>query len=442
MKARRPQQPPAGPCSAVPPVPSSPDPALLPEAFLPAAEPTSPPQATAAGPAAPPLRWRYERFGGIVASESPPFLAFVNRALMRSLGLGESPLWQGPDDSEVDLLSAPTEVHLATTGACPVRCRHCYMDAAEPAQGELDTVEMKQALDALAALGVFHVALGGGEALTRPDLLALAAHARSVGLVPNLTVSGFGLAPELARGLASFGQVNVSLDGVGERYAIYRGREMFPVAERAIALLAAAGVHTGVNCVLGRASFEGLPELFRYAGERGLSEVEVLRYKPAGRGGTGYHDARCTPEQHARLVPLLQELSVRHGVTAKIDCSLVPMLCAHEPPPELLTSLGTYGCEAGNVLLGVRADGRVAGCSFLPPTALSVRRLDRGFAADPALERLRTWHHRAPEPCASCRYLRICKGGCRAVALHLTGRLDEPDPECPKVAAARGEALR
>ncbi|MBI3782687.1 MAG: SPASM domain-containing protein [Deltaproteobacteria bacterium] len=40
---------------------------------------------------------------------------------------------------------------------------------------------------------------------------------------------------------------------------------------------------------------------------------------------------------------------------------------------------------------------------------------------------------RAEEPCRSCAYLTTCRGGCRAVALFLTGRNDAPDPECPRV---------
>ena len=58
------------------------------------------------------MRYRYETFGGIIASEDPPFLAFVDRRFMREQGLDASPLWQGAGE-EIGLLSAPTEVHLA-----------------------------------------------------------------------------------------------------------------------------------------------------------------------------------------------------------------------------------------------------------------------------------------------------------------------------------------
>ena len=66
------------------------------------------------------MKYRYERFGGIIASEDPPFLAYVDRDFMRGQGLEASPLWRG--DEQIGLLSAPTEVHLAATSRCVSRC--------------------------------------------------------------------------------------------------------------------------------------------------------------------------------------------------------------------------------------------------------------------------------------------------------------------------------
>ncbi|RLB55448.1 MAG: hypothetical protein DRI90_19445, partial [Deltaproteobacteria bacterium] len=83
------------------------------------------------------MKHRFETFGGIIASDDPPFLAFVDRQYMRELGVGESPLWDGADQG-VGRLSAPTEVHLAATNACPVKCDHCYMDGGSAAAGEMD----------------------------------------------------------------------------------------------------------------------------------------------------------------------------------------------------------------------------------------------------------------------------------------------------------------
>jgi radical SAM protein with 4Fe4S-binding SPASM domain len=112
------------------------------------------------------------------------------------------------------------------------------------------------------------------------------------------------------------------------------------------------------------------------------------------------------------------------------------MFCHHHPPVDVLEALGTYGCEAGNVLWGVRSNGEVAGCSFLETIGRSVMGLARSPSCiQPSFFSLTTWPHRAPEPCRSCEYLTLCRGGCRAVALALTGDIDAPDPACPRVAA-------
>ena len=361
------------------------------------------------------MKHRFENFGGIIAGETPPFLAFVDRDYMRSLGLGPSALWQ-TEDASINRLSAPVEVHMALTNRCSAGCPHCYMDAGSADAEELDTAGMRKAFKALADLGVFHVALGGGEALERPDLFELADFARQVGLVPNLTVSGRGITETVARRMRVFGQVNVSMDGVGEAYAVFRGQNDFKLADRAVMRLVAAGVPTGINCVVGHRNFDQIAALFTYARERGLNEIEFLRYKPAGRAKDrdAFLKLATTAEQNIALTPLLAELSERWHVTAKIDCSFIPMFCHHRPPVEVLESLGTYGCEAGNVLWGVRSNGDVAGCSFLETIGRSVMELAQSPSIiQPSFLNLTTWPHRAPEPCRSCEYLNLCRGGCR-----------------------------
>ncbi len=395
-----------------------------------------------------PFAWRHESFGGIIASEDPPLLAFVDRQYMRELGLGESERWREDPaeagkgeggDGRIGRLSAPVEVHFACTDRCSMGCAHCYMGSGAAGSRELGTAEFKRALGELARMGVFHVALGGGEALERPDIFELAAHARSVGLVPNLTTNGRLVDRETAGRMKVFGQVNVSLDGVGDLARVFRGGADFESVDRALGLLLEAGVSAGINCVVGRVNFEGLPELFRYAAGRDASEVELLRFKPSGRA-VGLYSASCTTaEQNRELFPSFQRWSEEHGVKTKIDCSFVPMLCWHRPPIELLESLCVCGCEAGNFLVGARSDGRVAGCSFLPALELGVDRLAEAWDGSPELERYRRWTDSAPEPCAACDYLRLCKGGCHAVALAVSGSVDAPDPDCPWVVEHRAK---
>ncbi len=373
------------------------------------------------------MRHRFERFGGILAFEDPPMLAHVNRDFMRSLGHEHSPLWE---KREARYLTAPLEVHFSVTNSCSLRCGHCYMDSGERDHGEMSGKDLRKAVDLLAGMGVFHMALGGGEALERPDFFELASYVRSRGIVPNLTTNGLLMTRETASKCRVFGQVNVSMDEVESPAADNRRRSVTAAKVRSVDLLLEAGVNVGLNCVVTRESFDRLGGVFAFAGERGLKDAELLRLKPSGRGKIDYFERRLTPEQNREFYPKIRLLSMKYEVPAKIDCSFVPMFCWHRPDMKMMEQLSVYGCEAGNVLLGVRSDGRFAGCSFLPGGE-DIFDLPRLWDSSEHLDHLRNWPDRAPEPCRTCEYLEICKGGCRAVAGFVSGNRFAPDPECP-----------
>jgi len=367
------------------------------------------------------MKYRFESFGGVLALEDPPMLVHVDQDFMRGLGHEHSPLWDQPESA---VLSAPLEVHFSVTNACSRKCGHCYMDSGERDAGEMSAEEFRRAIDLLAGMGVFHIALGGGEALERPDFFELVSYVRERGIVPNLTTNGFLLTREVAEKCRIFGQVNVSLD-VSDI-----SKEGAADGVRAVDLLLEAGIKVGVNFVVNRQNFEHLDAVLGFAGKRGLTDVEFLRLKPSGRGKLEYFEQRLTPAQNREFYPKIRDLSEAYNVPAKIDCSFVPMFCWHSPDKTMMEQFSVYGCEAGNVLLGVRSDGRFAGCSFLSGEE-SILDLAQLWNGSDHLSRLRAWPEQAPEPCRSCNYLDICKGGCRAVAEFVTGDGYAPDPECP-----------
>jgi radical SAM protein with 4Fe4S-binding SPASM domain len=354
-------------------------------------------------------------------------LVHVDRDFMRNLGHEQSPLWEGP---EVSILTAPLEVHFSVTNACSLRCGHCYMDSGERDPGEMSAENFRKAIDLLAGMGVFHVALGGGEALERADFFELASYVRERGIVPNLTTNGLLITRKIAAKCAVFGQVNVSVDGDHLLRNAGQGGDAISGGVRAVDLLREAGIKVGLNFVVTRQNFDLLNEVFSFAAERGLTDVEFLRLKPTGRGKLDYFERRLTPAQNREFYPAIKRLSGEYDVPAKIDCSFVPMFCWHAPDKELMEQFSVYGCEAGNVLLGVRSDGRFAGCSFLSGEE-SIFDLPQLWNGSEHLLRLRTWADQAPEPCRSCDYLEICKGGCRAVSAFVAGDSYAPDPECP-----------
>jgi radical SAM protein with 4Fe4S-binding SPASM domain len=368
-------------------------------------------------------RARMEQFGGIVELERPRALLHVDREMMRELGYADSPLWEQPAGP----LSAPTEVHVVLSRRCAAGCRGCYVDAT-PQGAALSCAEACRILDELAAMGVFHIALGGGEALELDYLFAVAEHARAVGITPNLTTSGLSLDERAAARCRVFGQINVSVDGVGKAYQAARGFDGYRHAERALRLLRAVKREVGVNCVVSRSSFDQIGEVARLVRRLDLNELELLRFKPVGRGAR--LDEELTPEQGKRLWPMARRLVWRHRIRVKLDCSFAPMVFWHKPSARAAAFFGVQGCVAGDVLAAVQPEGHFTGCSFISRPEADARNLREAWPN--ACADIRGYTRSAPEPCASCEYLHLCRGGCRAVS-QAHGRFMDPDPGCPRV---------
>ncbi|MCU0683807.1 MAG: radical SAM protein [Polyangiaceae bacterium] len=372
------------------------------------------------------MRARLEPFGAWVRLDEPPLLVAVDRELASKLGLEGGPLWAGAGEVAP---SAPLEAHLSVTERCALPCEGCYLDAS-PEGASPSTAELVGRLRALAEAGVFTVAFGGGEPLVRDDLGLLAERARAFGLSPVLTTSGVGLTAERAAELRAFDQVNVSYDGEGEGYRTVRGFAGAAMAERAMAHLREAGVRFGVNVVLTRRSFDQVEATVKRARELGAVEVQLLRFKPAGRGvGAIYEGARLSEGQARGLYPLLARLAASAG-GVRIDCALVPFLSPHLDDAAALERFGIFGCEAGRHLRALRADGSEAPCSFASREPFVS--LGRGPRSGDAVRRFREHAENPPAPCDVCPLRRACRGGCRVVATH-AGDPAGPDPECPRV---------
>jgi radical SAM protein with 4Fe4S-binding SPASM domain len=116
----------------------------------------------------------------------------------------------------------------------------------------------------------------------------------------------------------------------------------------------------------------------------------------------------------------------------RLDCSYTPMVTHHKVKPKLMRWLAIYGCAGGDLLIGAKATGALTACSFAPPISASVDQIDQYWGQADAFAPFRRWRE-AAEPCRSCEYLALCRGGCRVVSAHVAGDPSVSDPECPRV---------
>ncbi len=379
---------------------------------------------------------RYESFGGIVEMENPPLLAFVDKDFMKDIGYQNSVLW----NNTIDHLSAPTEVHFAITNKCPLRCNYCAASAGKTMLGELSTNKLKRAIDILAKMNVFHVALGGGELFERQDAIEIAEYCRSRGIVPNATINGYHMSSKLAEKCRVFGQLNVSMDGIGSKYNINRGGEnIFYRVDQAIKNLVNAGVAVGINTVVTRRNFDTLEEIVAYAQELNLKEILFLRLKPAGRGRDIYFEYRPTHEQNKRLFPLLMKWANKYDPLLQVDCSLTPHICYHNPSKNIMNFFGIEGCTGGNILLGIRPDGYINACSHYPKYYKGVFNLPEMWQKNEHFKIFRNRKRKINDAdCLNCPYFSVCYGGCPLFSEFLKGDFNLPDPECPILVERKG----
>jgi hypothetical protein len=111
--------------------------------------------------------------------------------------------------------SSPWLVDIKITDACNAGCAFCYQGSTQTGE-HADANYLRNVFYKLGKDRCFEVAIGGGEPTLHPDFLGLMAHARTYGIVPNVTTRNLDFLASVDRGkeLAGIvGRVAVSVDG-------------------------------------------------------------------------------------------------------------------------------------------------------------------------------------------------------------------------------------
>lgn len=93
-------------------------------------------------------------------------------------------------------LCAPEVVHLCITRRCNRDCEFCYV---EKGDYEPPADKIKELIDQLAEIGVFQVAVGGGEPFLREDIFEIAEYASRRDIIFNITTNGSLIDDELSK---------------------------------------------------------------------------------------------------------------------------------------------------------------------------------------------------------------------------------------------------
>jgi radical SAM protein with 4Fe4S-binding SPASM domain len=348
--------------------------------------------------------------------------------------------------SRVEGFARPYVVSWNLTYRCNLACDHCYLDAGgKPAVGtenfadrsELGTEECFKVIDDIAAFAPECLTiLTGGEPLLRRDVLEIVRHAAQRGLWVVVGTNGVRITENLARRLADAGArgLSLSLDALDpdrhDRFRKVRGawRNTVEGAE----ILHRTGLPFIVQTTAGSHNLGELEPIADFAHDRLAAKVWNLYFLvPTGRG---QFVSDITSAQYdgvlASLYSIQKKYDGRMLVNAKCAPHSIKTVLENGENQIRTYSGGAGGCPAGTHYMGIRPNGDVTPCPYLPVFAGTLRH--SSLADLWTSSELFTGIRRRTAlggRCGECELNAHC-GGCRARAFGMTGDLMAEDPLC------------
>jgi radical SAM protein with 4Fe4S-binding SPASM domain len=343
----------------------------------------------------------------------------------------------------------PYVVSWNLTYRCNLACEHCYLDAGgKPAVGtenfadrsELGTEECYKVIDEIVGFAPECLTiLTGGEPLLRRDILDIVTRAAERGLWVVVGTNGVKVTENVARRLSEAGArgLSLSLDALDperhDRFRMVRGAWQNTVDGAGI--LNRTGLPFIVQTTAGSHNVDELDAIADFAYERLSAKVWNLYFLvPTGRG---QFVSDMTPSQYDEVLQALHRIQGRYQKRMLVNAKCAPhyiKTVLESPDPEShpirTYSGGAGGCPAGTHYLGIRPNGDVTPCPYLPVFAGSIRRtsLTDIWSSSALFNDIRR-RSALGGRCGECEMNAQC-GGCRARAFGMTGDLMAEDPLC------------
>ena len=346
------------------------------------------------------------------------------------------------------------------TYRCNLLCEHCYLDAGGRPRvdgenfldrSELNTEQCCAIVDQIADFAPECVTiLTGGEPLLRRDILDIVryGHRRKLWIV--IGTNGVKISRNLAQVLQREGVrgMALSLDALDparhDEFRMVRGAWQNTVDGARI--LHQCDMPFIVQTTVGGHNVGELERIADFAHDELGARVWNLYFLV--QTGRGQFVSDMEPEQYDQVLRVLYQLQKRYAgrmlVNAKCAPHYVRTLLEREPESPFLKTYinGAGGCPAGTHYMGIRPNGDVTPCPYLPVFGGNLRQtgLSEIWTTSALFQDIRR-RNKLGGRCGDCELSGHC-GGCRARAYGITGDYMAEDPLCGYEPGAFVEAVR
>jgi radical SAM protein with 4Fe4S-binding SPASM domain len=262
-------------------------------------------------------------------------------------------------------LNIPLGVQLDLTYRCNERCVHCYLDHDD--HGEMNTAEIKDLLDQMAAAGVFFLTISGGEILMRRDFFEILEHARKLMFCVKLKTNAVMIHEAEADRIAALTMESVQISIYSHRAEVHDAITKLPGSlKRSMVgakLLAERGVKVIFANVLMRENFDdyrGVQTLAAEVGAEYTLDPTITPMMDGDRSILSLNIERAELEQVFRDASLL-------GTSPEEFCA------PPTGPMDEEDAMNMLPCSAGHTACYVSPYGDVYPCVQFPLPTGNVR---------------------------------------------------------------------
>jgi MoaA/NifB/PqqE/SkfB family radical SAM enzyme len=252
----------------------------------------------------------------------------------------------------------PEKVHLHITSKCDQECWYCYSN---PNGIELSFRDLKVRIDECKKLGVFQIALGGGEPTLHPEFIEILSYIKKVGIDCAITTNGRPLDKNVLRAISeSCKLVCISADDLRYPFLFDKNSDDRVKLKNSISQYQKFGIHLGINFVYGPNNWQNMQAILHIAKEHDIPDVYFLLLKHSS----------VINRNWAMEKDLLRAIKALFGEAEFIKKSIHFDVCSTWILNQIFYESLNYfqgfnGCDAGRFAVSVSEDNYIQPCSFL-----------------------------------------------------------------------------
>ena len=367
---------------------------------------------------------------------------------------------------------APFAIDFDVTLKCNQKCLHCNVAGGEHFEDEMNTGEIETLIQEFYDIGVYDLAITGGEPLMRHDWRQIVNFACSRGPWKTVINTNGTLWTESDMQFVSEEcpelRIVVSLDGCSpETYGILRrdahgspNVKGFTRVVENLQTMHEYNLFTNVNFTITQLNQEYLLDTIEFARKINTQGFLAIKFFPYGRGGRNLGQLELPYKDWKNLLITLTEMKEKDNsldhLAVSVTCPweyYLPLMSEGYTVSDIeriwdyITPLGSdvyrsmrdLGCNAGVTTCALSPNGDVFPCGTV---SARVPGLYCGNAREKGL--LHVWKNsemfsklrglklsEIRGACTDCKYKDVCGGGCRSRAFVQRNDLRDPDPLCP-----------